>query len=121
MLGYGWAGLFRKFLVDSPFMWWPTNLVQVSLFRSLLFSLSLPHTRACAHIKRHSPSSAFLKGNNKTHSLTMSMNSVEHEQNSLALVYIESTNLPGFVCGVPYFFSYGTYTFNSRKLLWSES
>ncbi|KAJ8629809.1 hypothetical protein MRB53_023132 [Persea americana] len=35
MLGYGWAGLFRKFLVDSPFMWWPTNLVQVSLFRAL--------------------------------------------------------------------------------------
>ncbi|KAG9449647.1 hypothetical protein H6P81_009612 [Aristolochia fimbriata] len=28
MLGYGWAGLFRKFLVDSPYMWWPSNLVQ---------------------------------------------------------------------------------------------
>ncbi|KAK9134006.1 hypothetical protein Scep_013534 [Stephania cephalantha] len=35
MLGYGWAGLFRKFLVDSPYMWWPSNLVQVSLFRAL--------------------------------------------------------------------------------------
>jgi OPT family oligopeptide transporter len=35
MLGYGWAGLFRKFLVDSPYMWWPANLVQVSLFRAL--------------------------------------------------------------------------------------
>ncbi|KAJ0986924.1 hypothetical protein J5N97_005280 [Dioscorea zingiberensis] len=35
MLGYGWAGLFRKYLVDSPYMWWPTNLVQVSLFRTL--------------------------------------------------------------------------------------
>ncbi|KAF8409761.1 hypothetical protein HHK36_005840 [Tetracentron sinense] len=35
MLGYGWAGLFRKYLVDSPFMWWPSNLVQVSLFRAL--------------------------------------------------------------------------------------
>ncbi|KAF5181194.1 Oligopeptide transporter [Thalictrum thalictroides] len=35
MLGYGWAGLFRKFLVDSPYMWWPSNLVQVSLFRTL--------------------------------------------------------------------------------------
>ncbi|KAL5575804.1 hypothetical protein UlMin_017503 [Ulmus minor] len=35
MLGYGWAGLFRKFLVDSPYMWWPNNLVQVSLFRAL--------------------------------------------------------------------------------------
>uniref|UniRef100_A0A1J3CBL1 Oligopeptide transporter 1 n=1 Tax=Noccaea caerulescens TaxID=107243 RepID=A0A1J3CBL1_NOCCA len=35
LLGYGWAGLFRKFLVESPYMWWPSNLVQVSLFRAL--------------------------------------------------------------------------------------
>ncbi|KAI4374820.1 hypothetical protein MLD38_012769 [Melastoma candidum] len=35
MLGYGWAGLFRKYLVDSPYMWWPGNLVQVSLFTAL--------------------------------------------------------------------------------------
>ncbi|KAG6637836.1 oligopeptide transporter 1-like [Carya illinoinensis] len=35
MLGYGWAGLFRKYLIDSPYMWWPANLVQVSLFRAL--------------------------------------------------------------------------------------
>lgn len=35
LMGYGWAGLFRKFLVDSPYMWWPSNLVQVSLFRAL--------------------------------------------------------------------------------------
>ncbi|KAM3749049.1 hypothetical protein ACB098_05G153700 [Castanea mollissima] len=35
LLGYGWAGLFRKFLVDSPYMWWPTNLEQVSLVRAL--------------------------------------------------------------------------------------
>jgi len=35
MLGYGWAGLFRTYLVDSPYMWWPANLVQVSLFRAL--------------------------------------------------------------------------------------
>ncbi|KAK7276982.1 hypothetical protein RIF29_18131 [Crotalaria pallida] len=34
MLGYGWAGIFRRFLVDSPYMWWPANLVQVSLFRA---------------------------------------------------------------------------------------
>ncbi|KAG2682626.1 hypothetical protein I3760_11G199900 [Carya illinoinensis] len=34
MLGYGWAGMFRKYLVDSPYMWWPANLVQVSLFRA---------------------------------------------------------------------------------------
>ncbi|KAL6661181.1 hypothetical protein ACP70R_000565 [Stipagrostis hirtigluma subsp. patula] len=26
LMGYGWAGLFRKFLVDSPYMWWPANL-----------------------------------------------------------------------------------------------
>ncbi|KAJ3693221.1 hypothetical protein LUZ60_008701 [Juncus effusus] len=35
LLGYGWAGLFRKYLVDSSYMWWPSNLVQVSLFRAL--------------------------------------------------------------------------------------
>ncbi|KAJ7960963.1 Oligopeptide transporter [Quillaja saponaria] len=35
MLGYGWAGVFRKYLVDSPYMWWPENLVQVSLFKTL--------------------------------------------------------------------------------------
>ncbi|CAL1384779.1 unnamed protein product [Linum trigynum] len=35
LLGYGWAGVFRKYLVDSPHMWWPSNLVQVSLFRAL--------------------------------------------------------------------------------------
>ncbi|GMJ14115.1 ARABIDOPSIS THALIANA OLIGOPEPTIDE TRANSPORTER 1, oligopeptide transporter 1 [Hibiscus trionum] len=35
MLGFGWAGMFRNFLVDSPYMWWPNNLVQVSLFRAL--------------------------------------------------------------------------------------
>ncbi|KAL8509769.1 hypothetical protein ACS0TY_016833 [Phlomoides rotata] len=35
MLGYGWAGLFRKILVESPYMWWPENMVAVSLFRTL--------------------------------------------------------------------------------------
>ncbi|KAI7733071.1 hypothetical protein M8C21_022526 [Ambrosia artemisiifolia] len=35
LLGFGWAGIFRKFLVDSPYMWWPASLVQVSLFRAL--------------------------------------------------------------------------------------
>ncbi|XAR67349.1 hypothetical protein NMG60_11002066 [Bertholletia excelsa] len=34
-LGYGWAGMFRNILVDSAYMWWPANLVQVSLFRAL--------------------------------------------------------------------------------------
>ncbi|GER45957.1 oligopeptide transporter [Striga asiatica] len=35
MLGYGWAGIFRNILVDSPYMWWPENMVAVSLFRAL--------------------------------------------------------------------------------------
>ncbi|XP_052165599.1 oligopeptide transporter 1-like [Oryza glaberrima] len=35
LLGYGWAGLFRKYLVDSAYMWWPSNLVQVTLFRAM--------------------------------------------------------------------------------------
>ncbi|XP_074591008.1 oligopeptide transporter 5-like [Curcuma longa] len=35
LLGFGWAGLFRKYLVDSPYMWWPGTLVIVSLFRAL--------------------------------------------------------------------------------------
>lgn len=33
VLGYGWAGLFRSYLVEPAAMWWPYNLVQVSLFR----------------------------------------------------------------------------------------
>lgn len=33
MIGYGWAGIFREYLVKPAFMWWPANLVQVSLFR----------------------------------------------------------------------------------------
>ncbi|KAF8030989.1 hypothetical protein BT93_D0238 [Corymbia citriodora subsp. variegata] len=48
MLGYGWAGIFRKYLVDSPYMWWPSNLVQVSLFRALHENENRPkggHTR----------------------------------------------------------------------------
>ncbi|CAA0818063.1 Oligopeptide transporter 5 [Striga hermonthica] len=35
MLGYGWDGISWKYLVDSLYMWWPANLVQVSLFRAL--------------------------------------------------------------------------------------
>uniref|UniRef100_A0A5B6YS56 Putative oligopeptide transporter 6-like n=1 Tax=Davidia involucrata TaxID=16924 RepID=A0A5B6YS56_DAVIN len=35
VLGFGWAGLFRKHLVEPGEMWWPANLVQVSLFRAL--------------------------------------------------------------------------------------
>ncbi|MCL7033021.1 hypothetical protein MKW94_007046, partial [Papaver nudicaule] len=35
VLGFGWAGIFRRYLVEPAAMWWPQNLVQVSLFRSL--------------------------------------------------------------------------------------
>ncbi|XP_008224626.1 PREDICTED: oligopeptide transporter 3 [Prunus mume] len=35
ILGYGWAGILRRFLVDPVEMWWPSNLAQVSLFRAL--------------------------------------------------------------------------------------
>ncbi|XP_010520948.1 PREDICTED: oligopeptide transporter 6 [Tarenaya hassleriana] len=35
VLGFGWAGLFRKHLVEPGEMWWPSNLVQVSLFSAL--------------------------------------------------------------------------------------
>ncbi|KAI3961275.1 hypothetical protein MKX01_006989 [Papaver californicum] len=35
VLGYGWAGLLRKYVVEPAHMWWPTTLVQVSLFRAL--------------------------------------------------------------------------------------
>ncbi|KAF2306061.1 hypothetical protein GH714_010799 [Hevea brasiliensis] len=32
ILGYGWAGMLRRYLVDPVEMWWPSNLAQVSLF-----------------------------------------------------------------------------------------
>ncbi|KAK3164847.1 hypothetical protein QOZ80_1AG0025590 [Eleusine coracana subsp. coracana] len=35
VLGYGWAGLMRKYVVEPAHMWWPGTLVQVSLFRTL--------------------------------------------------------------------------------------
>ncbi|KAA3475937.1 oligopeptide transporter 9-like [Gossypium australe] len=35
VLGFGWAGIFRKYLVEPGEMWWPSNLVMVSLFREL--------------------------------------------------------------------------------------
>ncbi|CAH2078891.1 unnamed protein product [Thlaspi arvense] len=30
ILGYGWAGILRRYLVDPVDMWWPSNLAQVS-------------------------------------------------------------------------------------------
>ncbi|KAJ9159243.1 hypothetical protein P3X46_024763 [Hevea brasiliensis] len=35
VLGYGWAGLLRKYVVEPAEMWWPNTMVQVSLFRAL--------------------------------------------------------------------------------------
>eukprot|EP00262_Sarcandra_glabra_P020063 TRINITY_DN7880_c0_g1_i1.p1 TRINITY_DN7880_c0_g1~~TRINITY_DN7880_c0_g1_i1.p1 ORF type:complete len:755 (-),score=78.99 TRINITY_DN7880_c0_g1_i1:289-2256(-) len=35
ILGYGWAGMLRRYLVTPAEMWWPSNLAQVSLFRAL--------------------------------------------------------------------------------------
>ncbi|XVF44894.1 hypothetical protein PTKIN_Ptkin02bG0160100 [Pterospermum kingtungense] len=35
VLGYGWAGLLRKYVVEPAHMWWPNALAQVSLFRAL--------------------------------------------------------------------------------------
>ncbi|KAI3836351.1 hypothetical protein MKX03_006862 [Papaver bracteatum] len=35
ILGYGWAGLLKRYLVDPAEIWWPSNLAQVSLFRAL--------------------------------------------------------------------------------------
>ncbi|KAF4392117.1 hypothetical protein F8388_004446 [Cannabis sativa] len=35
VLGYGWAGLLRKYVVEPSHMWWPNTLVQISLFRTL--------------------------------------------------------------------------------------
>ncbi|XP_057970245.1 oligopeptide transporter 3-like [Malania oleifera] len=35
LLGYGWAGILRRYLVEPAEMWWPSNLAQVSLFSAL--------------------------------------------------------------------------------------
>lgn len=40
VLGYGWAGLLRKYVVEPAHMWWPNTLVQISLFRYAAISLS---------------------------------------------------------------------------------
>ncbi|GKG03383.1 oligopeptide transporter 1-like protein [Tanacetum coccineum] len=55
MHGYGWAGLFRKFLVDSPYMWWHANLVQVSLFRALHNEEKRQKRASKAVVLPHSP------------------------------------------------------------------
>ncbi|XP_021888158.1 oligopeptide transporter 7-like isoform X1 [Carica papaya] len=42
VLGFGWAGIFRRYLVEPAAMWWPANLVQVSLFSRFLPPLLQP-------------------------------------------------------------------------------
>uniref|UniRef100_A0A0D3FZM4 Uncharacterized protein n=1 Tax=Oryza barthii TaxID=65489 RepID=A0A0D3FZM4_9ORYZ len=46
VLGYGWAGLMRKYVVEPAHMWWPQSLVQVSLLRALHEKENLRMTRA---------------------------------------------------------------------------
>ncbi|XP_030931220.1 oligopeptide transporter 3-like isoform X3 [Quercus lobata] len=40
ILGYGWAGMLRRYLVDPVEMSWPAHLAQVSLFRKAIKDLS---------------------------------------------------------------------------------
>ncbi|XP_010038755.1 oligopeptide transporter 5-like [Eucalyptus grandis] len=35
MIGYGFAGMFRRILVDNPYMWYPLIVPQVSFYRAL--------------------------------------------------------------------------------------
>ncbi|CAL9091195.1 unnamed protein product [Musa acuminata var. zebrina] len=48
-LGYGFAGIFTKLLVDSPYMWWPSTLVDVSFYRAL----HEPEKRAKGKLSRY--------------------------------------------------------------------
>ncbi|XP_075511800.1 oligopeptide transporter 4-like [Primulina tabacum] len=46
VLGYGWAGILRKYVVEPADMWWPASLVQVSLFRALHVKESKKNSRS---------------------------------------------------------------------------
>uniref|UniRef100_K4D013 Uncharacterized protein n=1 Tax=Solanum lycopersicum TaxID=4081 RepID=K4D013_SOLLC len=35
VMGYGWAGIMNKYVVEPAEMWWPSTLAQVSIFRAL--------------------------------------------------------------------------------------
>jgi OPT family oligopeptide transporter len=50
VLGFGWAGIFRRYLVEPAAMWWPSNLVQVSLFRYASSSLLLSGKQLCFNL-----------------------------------------------------------------------
>ncbi|KAI5386220.1 oligopeptide transporter 4 [Lathyrus oleraceus] len=43
VLGYGWAGLLKKYLVEPAHTWWPSTLIQVSIFRTLHEKDEDPH------------------------------------------------------------------------------
>lgn len=47
VLGFGWAGIFRRYLVEPAAMWWPQNLVQVSLFRYGYYSKIIVSMKCC--------------------------------------------------------------------------
>ena len=59
IMGFGWAGIFRRYLVEPAAMWWPANLVQVSFIRFSLWFFSNHHdtrssnrtARAHLHVK----------------------------------------------------------------------
>ncbi|KAF9618436.1 hypothetical protein IFM89_001159 [Coptis chinensis] len=56
VLGFGWAGLFRRYLVEPATMWWPQNLVQVSLFRCIpLYVISSAWYFRALHEKEKRP------------------------------------------------------------------
>jgi hypothetical protein len=57
MLGFGWAGIFRKYLVEPGEMWWPSNLVQVSLFRYIcVFAFYILNKQALLFFSKSIPS-----------------------------------------------------------------
>ncbi|KAF1877840.1 hypothetical protein Lal_00038149 [Lupinus albus] len=60
LLGYGWAGIFRKFLVDSPYMWWPANLVQNDC-ATLVIDKYLLNDHRAFHEKERRPAGGYTK------------------------------------------------------------
>lgn len=62
ILGFGWAGLFRRYLVEPAAMWWPQNLVQVSLFRYVWINkqICFPHWKLPSAIMCYSSVSSLL-------------------------------------------------------------
>jgi hypothetical protein len=59
VLGYGWAGLMRKYVIEPAHMWWPGTLVQVFLFRVLHEKEEDQQPAEGAGRQRHGPSSSW--------------------------------------------------------------